>query len=67
MPIRLKRFLPLIVLLVPDVVVELAMNVTRVQESRTRVQLVPTKNLIRVFRLDRLMDRATIRRRCLIS
>ena len=28
---------------------------------------VPTNNLIRVFRLDRLMDRATIRRRCSIS
>ncbi len=28
---------------------------------------VPTKYLIRVFGLDRMMDRATIRRRCLIS
>ncbi len=28
---------------------------------------VPTKNLIRTLGLDRSMDRATIRRRCLIS
>ena len=29
--------------------------------------VVPTKNLIRTLGLDRLMNRATIRRRCLIS